>query len=128
MEELLVLVIQFVVEVLIDFLIYLPFDWPAGRTTRAGDQSGCGLLALYLFLGGLVGGLSLLAVPRLMLHSEPLRLTNLFVSPVVSGGSAYGLAAWRRSHGAAANPRTHFWTGFLFVLAFGAVRLAYGGR
>jgi hypothetical protein len=124
-EELLVLLIQFVVEVLIDVLIYMPFSWPAGR---GSDRSGCGLLGLYAALGGSIGGLSLLLAPGLLLHSPGLRVANLFVAPVVAGGCGWALATWRRSRGATVNPTTHCWTGVLFVLAFGGVRLAYGGR
>jgi hypothetical protein len=127
-EEFLVVLIQFVIEVLIDFLIYLPFGWPAGRAAPEDDRSGCGLLGLYLVLGGVVGGVSLLVAPRLLLHAPELRVANLFVAPVAAGGCGWALASWRRSRGAVVNPTTHLWTGSLFVLAFGAVRLAYGGR
>jgi hypothetical protein len=128
-EEVLILLVQFVAEVLIELLIYLPFDLPLSRDAKTGERQGCGWLVLYLMLGGMVGGLSLLIAPRLLLHSPPLRVANLIVAPVATGGLSWSLATWRRSRGvAAACPTTHLWTGFLFVLAFGGVRLAYGGR
>jgi hypothetical protein len=78
--------------------------------------------------GGVVGALSLLFASHLLIHSAPLRVVNLIVAPIVSGGLSYLIAVWRRTRGARTCPRTHFWTAFWFVLAFGAVRLAYAAR
>lgn len=128
MEEVLVLLVQVVAEVLVDVLIYLPFDVPLSRDEKTGERRGAGWLFVYALAGGVLGGLSLLLVPDLVLRSPALRLANLAVAPLASGGVSWGLAAWRRSRGARADPPTHFWTAFWFVLAFGAVRLAYGGR
>ena len=128
MEEVLVLIVQFVVEVLVETLVYLPFDLPLSRDEKSGERKGCGWHFLYLMMGGVVGGLSLLVAPRLLIHSAPLRVANLLVAPVVAGGLSWALAVRRRSRGAEVCPRTHFWTGFWFVLAFSSVRLAYSAR
>lgn len=128
MEEFLVLLVQFVVEVLLDVLIWLPFEWPLNRNARTGGREGCGWLGLYLILGGAAGGVSLLIRPMLVLPSAPLRIANLLVSPVAAGAVSWTLARWRRSRGAAVDPNTHLGTAIVFVLAFGGVRLAYGGR
>ncbi|MBA4062203.1 MAG: hypothetical protein C0501_00585 [Isosphaera sp.] len=128
MEEVLVLAVQFVAEVLLQAVVYLPFDLPLSRDEKTGGRTGCGWPFVYLVVGGVVGGLSLLVAPRLLIHSAPLRLANLVVAPVVAGGVSWGVAAWRRSRGATTCPRTHFWAGFWFVLAFGGVRLAYAAQ
>ena len=128
MEEVLIVLVQFVAEVLFEVLIYLPFDLPWRRDAATGERTGVGWLVGYAFAGGAVGGISLLVAPRLLIHSVPLRLANLVVAPVVAGGLSWALAAWRRSRGAATSPRTHLWTAFWFVLAFSGVRLAYAAR
>lgn len=128
MEEVLFVVIQFVVEVLIELLVYLPFDLTPGIMARSEERTGFGWLVLYLVLGGAVGGLSLFIAPRLLIHAPPLRLANLIVAPCVAGLMSWGMATWRRSQGAKTCPQTHLWTAFAFVLAFSAVRLAYAAR
>lgn len=127
MEEILVLLIQFAIEVLIQFFVYLPFDVPL-RGGKPNSNAGCGLAILYLALGGAIGGLSLLIAPHLMLQSTFLRVANLIVAPITAGLGSWGLSVWRFNRGAEVDPRTHFWTGFCFTLAFSAVRLAYAAR
>jgi hypothetical protein len=128
MEEVLVVAVQFVVEVLLQGLVYLPFDVPLSRDEKTGEPAGCGWGLGYAVAGGVVGGLSLLVASHLLIHSPALRVANLFVAPLASGGLSYLVAVWRLSRGAKTFPRTHFWTAFWFVLAFGAVRLAYAAR
>jgi hypothetical protein len=128
MEEVLVVGVQFVVEVLLQGLFYLPFDVPLSRDEKSDRPTGWGWWFFYAAAGGVVGGLSLLVASHLLIHSAPLRLANLLVAPVASGGLSYLIALWRRTRGAKTSPRTHFWTAFWFVLAFGAVRLAYAVR
>ncbi len=128
MEEVVVLLVQFVVEVFVDVLVYLPFDVHLSRNEKTGDRSGCGWVTVYVVLGGTVGGLSSLVAPHFLIRSSPLRLANLVVAPVTAGGLSWALAAWRRSRGAVASPQAHRWTAFWFVLAFNAVRLAYAAR
>jgi hypothetical protein len=127
-EEVLVVLIQFIAEVLFEVLIYIPFDLPLRRDAKTGERSGPGWLALYVLAGGAVGGLSLLVAPHLVIHTVPLRLANLVVAPVVAGALSWWLADVRRSQGAATEPMTHLWTAFWFVLAYSSVRLAYAAR
>lgn len=128
MEEILVVILQLVVEVLLQMVVYLPFDLPLIWDEKTGERRGCGWLFIYLLLGGGVGGLSLLVAPRLMIHSAPLRLANILVAPLSAGGLSLWIASWRRTRGATTFPQTHFWTAFWFVLAFAGVRLAYAAH
>jgi hypothetical protein len=75
-----------------------------------------------------VGGLSLLVAPKLVLHEPWLRLLNLLLAPAAAGAVSWAVAAWRRSRGANVRPRDHLWTAVWFVLAFGCVRLAYAAH
>jgi hypothetical protein len=127
-EEALVVIVQFIVEVLLQVLIYLPFDLPLRRDAKTDERSGPGWLVLYVVAGGAVGGLSLLVAPHLLIHTVPLRLANLVVAPVVAGALSWWLADVRRSRGAVTQPLTRLWTAFWFVLAFSGVRLAYAAR
>lgn len=127
MEELLGVLIQFLIEVVLQALVYLPFDLPLSRNEKTGERTGCGWYFLYLILGGVFGGLSLLVFPKHLIPVSGLRVANLFAAPTVAGGAGFGMSAWRRSHGAKTHPWGHFWAGVCFTLAFGAVRLAYAG-
>jgi len=127
-EELLIVVVQFLAELLLEVVIYLPFDLPLSRDEKTGERTGWGWHFVYLVVGGLVGGLSLFFAPRHLISSAALRLTNFVVAPIAAAGVSWGLTAWRRSRGAATCPQTHLWTAFWFVLAFGGVRLAYAAH
>lgn len=126
MEEILALLIQFVVEVVFQILVYLPFDFLPRSGEKRGEQSGCGWLMLYLVLGGVCGGLSLLVAPRLLLPSTGLRVANLFATPVAAATLSWAVAEWRRRRGAKIDPWSHFFFALCFALAFSGVRLAYG--
>ena len=125
MEEILVLIVQFIIEVLLEFVVYLPFDLPLDRNRKTGARTGPGRIGIYILIGGVLGGLSVLIAPKFFIHSSAMRVVNLLVAPLVSGGLSYGLATWRRSRGAQTAPWTHLWTAFWFVLAFAAVRLVF---
>ena len=126
-EEVLGLLIQFVIEVLLQAVVYLPFDLPLSRNEKSGERTGCGWYALYAVLGGVFGALSLLVFPKHLIPWTGLRVANLFAAPAVAGGLGYAVSAWRRSRGAKTRPWGHFWSGVCFTLAFGGVRLAYAG-
>jgi hypothetical protein len=124
MEEVFGLIVQLVIEVLIQSVLYLPFDF--SFYGNAHDRGGWGWMVAYLILGGLIGALSLVIAPNLLLPSTALRLANLFLAPIVAGGMSWTVAKWRDRDGVA--PRRHFWFGFCFALAFAGVRLAYAAR
>jgi len=126
-EEVLGLLIQFVIEVLLQALVYLPFDVPFARKEKTGERTGCGWYLLYLVLGGVFGGLSLLVFPKHLIPLSWMRVLNLLAAPAAAGGAGYAVSAWRRSRRAKTHPWGHFWAGVCFTLAFGAVRLAYAG-
>ncbi len=122
MEEVLVVVLQVFFEVVIQLLGWWPLDVSTGsdRVDR-----GCGWLLLHAFVGGLLGFLSALIAPQLLLPFAWLRVANLVVAPLAAGGLAYLFARWAKARGNAFDPRTHFWHGFLFALMFGAARFAF---
>jgi len=88
-EEIVVLLIQFVVEILLQAVVYLPFDFSFYRDEKSGERSGCGWMSVYVILGGGVGALSLLIAPRLLLDSIALRVGNLVLAPWAAGGLSW---------------------------------------
>lgn len=128
MEELLVILIQVLVEIVLDCLIYLPWDTSFYKSGKAVDNSGCAMCFAYLSVGAACGWLSLLIVPKLVLGRSVFRLGSLILNPMVAGASAWALATLRNNPTRKLRPPIHFFFAFCFVLAFGAIRLAYGTR
>ena len=123
MEELLVVIIQCLVEA----ALYSPFDiLAASRGDELPEFKGCGFFALYLIAGGIMGGLSLLILPRHLISSSSLRVANLFIAPILVASLSWVVAARLKSLKIARLPGNHFWTAFWFVLGLDAVRLAWG--
>ena len=128
MEEIIVLLIQFILEVGLQLFGSIGFDaaTPAKKSDDK-EQPGCGWLVAFAVFGGICGGLSLIFAPKLLLPTLGLRIANLIVSPLIAGGMSYLVArfAWS-SRGW--EPSHHFWRGFWFALAFGLIRFAYAHR
>ena len=122
MEELLIALIQFVIEVLAQSLISLPFDY---CTTRDGPMSRATVATLALIGGALVGGVSVALVPFSMLQSSWLRVASLLGSPLVAGWLGHRIATRRADRGDAVEPVDHFWYAFAFTFGLAAVRFAY---
>ena len=125
MEEIVVLIFQFVIEVGIQIFGGLGLDLAASRRSDDKSEAGCGWVVVFAVVGAIFGGLSLLVAPNLMLPNMGLRIGNLVVSPLIAGGVSYLVAKNMRSSGPADE---HFWRGFLFAFAFGVVRFAYAHR
>jgi hypothetical protein len=125
LEEILIVVLQVLGELILQVLIYLPFEWPRSFSRRHREdrgESGCGWGALYLLLGALIGWLSVLIFPHVLLPYPWLRIANLIAAPLACGWISYALARWRQSRGLRAEPGAHFFSGLLFALAFVVTR------
>ena len=125
MEEFLVLLIQFVIEVLFESLGYLPFEWATTRKDRGPRESIGGACTAWLLIGALVGGASLIFLDHSLLHHAWLRIANLVVAPVCAGCIAEVFAARRRATRPWIEPRHQFWYAFWFSFGIAAVRFAY---
>ena len=124
MEEFLILLIQFLIEVVGQALVSIPFDC-ACRIRDKPEHHAFGVAALFLVVGGMVGWISFGFVPGLV-HVPALRIATLFVSPVLAGTFAYQIARWQaRTRNPFLVPRYHFWYAFSFTLGLAAVRFAY---
>jgi hypothetical protein len=126
MEELLVVILQFIVEVGFEVLANLPLEWVPERATRGRAPAMLG----WLFVGGCVGWLSTLVLRHTMIHLPALRLLNIVIAPVVSGlvASAWGDLRERRGRRRRASHDHHFWRSFAFTLGLVLMRFAYAAR
>jgi hypothetical protein len=123
MEEVLVVVLQGLVEFFLEMLIYIGIDlgW-----RRDDGGVGCGLLTLFLLLGGGLGAVGNVLHPRLLMPTEGLRVAALIAGPAAAGGLSWLVARYRQRRGQQVVPGNHLITALCFVLAFDVVRYAYG--
>jgi hypothetical protein len=127
-EELLVILLQFLFELVINVLGHLPFDWPSRKRRTPEREQLAGLCLLWLIGGGLLGFVSLLVFDYTLLRLPALRFANLLVSPLLSGFLAQSIAARRAKRNPLLIPGNHFWYGFWFSLGIALVRFMFAGR
>lgn len=125
MEEVLIVILQGLLELGLEFLIYAGLDLAALRG-RSDEDQGCVIMVVFFSLGALLGGAANLIRPRLMLPYPWLRIGNLIVGPLVAGAASWYLTRWRQERGAKVLPGSHFLFAFWFTFAFDVVRFAYG--
>ncbi len=128
MEELLIIVIQFLVEFVVDVVANLPFDWPSRNRTAPDRNSVAGECVLWLLLGAALAGASLLIFPRTMITLPALRIANVVLAPLASGLLSLFLAQRRARNNPNLIPRNQFWRAFWFTVGVVLVRFAYAGR
>lgn len=128
MEEVLIVVLQFLFEFLLEVLGNIPFDWPS-RNRSTPEPEGIVLRCLLWFCGGcLLAGLSLLVVRQTMIGVDLLRIANLVLAPVSSAFVSQAIARRRARSNPFIVPRNHFWQAFWFTLGMVLIRFAYAAR
>jgi hypothetical protein len=83
LEELIIIVIQFVVEVAGQALVQIPFDCIT-RNPKKPEEDSLWRYVLFLSGGSAVGWGSVGILPRTMLHLSGLRIANLVLAPMVA--------------------------------------------
>lgn len=126
MEEILVAILQFLFEAIINIGSFLPIDSATSKRRELSYNAGTALG--WLVVGGVFGGLSLLLLSHTMIHRPDARIANVVITPLCSGGFAFLRSALRSKKDPLVTPRDHFWFAFWFSLAFALVRFAYAGR
>ena len=127
MEDLLVLILQFIFEVLLEVLAELPWDLFIGsREPSVPHEAGPGLwIFLSLAAGAGIGGLSLLFFPTTLLHWGGARMANLLAAPAISALVSIGFS--RRTSGTQThNVRAFCAASFTFALA--VIRFTFASR
>ena len=122
MEEILVATFQFLLEVVGQAIVNVPFSFCPHRHYPTG-RAGFTVLA---FVGGLLcGGILLIPFPGTSIHSPALRIGALIASPLLAGIISYVVAELRNGLGRTVESRHHFWYAFTFTLGLSIVRFAY---
>lgn len=125
MEELLIILIQFLLELVLEVFANLPFQWASRRRNREYPDSIAFSSLCWFLCAALLGAFSLWAFPQTLIATPALRITNLIIAPLLSGGIFYWLAQRRCDDNPILIPRNHLWQAFWFTLGFTVVRFVY---
>ena len=131
MEDLLIIIFQFVFEVVLQVLAELPWDLFIGSSESRSDQSSNKLKWVFvsLALGGAVGAGSLVVRPDTFLKSATGRIAYLILAAPISAWCALVLARAFVERGRTwINPRLHAICAFSFALVLTIVRFTYAHR
>lgn len=82
-------------------------------------------VADYILLGVMLGCVSLFIFPAHLIHSKPLRLVNLVITPMAAGLCMAGWKAWQVRRGYSALRIDSFVYGFFFALSVSMIRLGF---
>ena len=125
MEELIVFILSFVGELLVEILLYFPWDLFVGSYERKKDEElnvfGWCILSLLIGIG--VGAFTVFVVPNIIFDSSWLRITNLILAPFIAGFIALKMSKRRGQKHLNSNNKLHYLVGFLFT--FGLVCTRY---
>lgn len=129
MEEALVLLLQFLFELIINIFSYMPFDFLPTRQERGKEAWPAKTsLVVFFLVGALLGWLSLLLFKHTLIGYSWIRIANVLVAPLISGFYAQLFSGLRKERYPDVLPREHFWQAFNFSLAFALVRFTYAVR
>jgi hypothetical protein len=128
MEELLIVIIQFLIEFALDVLANIPFDWPS-RDRTSPEPEDLSFRCFLWFCGGcLIAGASLLIVKHTIIAISVFRMANLALAPIASAFLSHRIAGHRAKENPFIVPRNHFWQAFWFTLGLVLIRFAYASR
>ena len=128
MEELLIVIIQFLCEFILNVFCNIPFDWPS-RNRTSPEPEGIYLVCFLWFCGGcLLAGISLIFVKNTIISVSVLRIANLALAPFASAFLSQAIAQHRAKNNLFITPRNHFWQAFWFTLGLTLIRFAYASR
>lgn len=124
MEEIILLVLSFVGELLIESLAYFPWDIFMGSYERKkeGEINTFGWCVISLFFGIGIGYVSLLLLPKIIFQYSWLRILNLILAPLIAGAIAVNMSKRREQKELTTNNKLHYLIGFLFTLGLVSVR------
>lgn len=128
MEELLIVLIQFLIEVIGQAVIQIPFDCSCRIKERErAEDSPIAISMVFLVIGGIVGWISIVLIPGTLIEIPALRILNLAITPLLGGYISYRIAQWQyKTQSPNIVPKYHFWYAFFFTLALASVRITYG--
>lgn len=124
MEEIIVLMLSFVGELLIESLVYFPWDifMASYERKKEGEINKFGWCVISLFFGIGIGYVSLLLLPKIIIQYSWLRILNLILAPLIAGAIAVNMSKRREQKELTTNNKLHYLIGFLFTLGLVSVR------
>lgn len=125
MEDLIIAILQFLFEFIVEVISYLPLDWPSRSRSRPESENLSGTCALWFIVGCGLACISLLFLKHTWISHPALRIANLILAPITSAFIAEAVARRRSRHNRFIIPRNHFWQSFWFTLGVVTVRFAY---
>ena len=125
MEELIVVIIQFLFEFVLNVLLNIPFDWPSKNRTTPEPESIWAACFLWFLGASVLGWISLIFFKHTLITSSSLRIANLVLAPLVSAALSKAIAERRAKVNPFIESRNHYWQAFWFTLGFTMVRFAY---
>lgn len=97
----------------------------AGREDRKGDHLRVGLAVLWQLAGVAAGFVSLLMLPRAIIHVGALHVLNLIVTPLLMAGVMVKWGEVMARHARGRTPLNHFVCAYGFALCYLLVRLFF---
>jgi membrane associated rhomboid family serine protease len=122
-EEILVAIIQFLIEVIGQALVSVPFDFCPRRDNPGNDRVPLTVIAL--IIGCACGWASPALFPSSSLQNPAMRTASLVASPLLAGIIAYFVAKSRTRRNPLVVPRHQFWYASTFTLGVSAYRFTY---
>jgi hypothetical protein len=127
MEEVLVFIIQFFVEIVFQVVLELIVHlFP--NTDTSGKPGFIGWMFIYLLAGATLGGAVTAFRPQLFIQNPSLRIIHFFFSPVAVAASAYFVNRLLALKNDAIKPKRHAAYGFVLALGYVIIRMGYGLR
>ncbi len=125
MEEVLIVILQFLGEVILEVLASSPLEFFSNSQAEANSDSRVSSCIKWFAGGALLGGLSLLVLHNSMISLPILRLANLLLAPILSGLVSKGIASYRAQRDPAFIPHTNFWQAYWFTFGLVVIRFMY---
>ena len=126
MEEFLIAVLEFVLELIVDVGV----NWPVAEADPANrrhiDLSLVWQCLLYAIVGVLIAFISLHFFPYPWISNPALQILNLLLAPCFAAFIAYAFAKRRVIQTVSASPRIRAWKSYCLTLALVPVRYTLG--
>ena len=124
MEDLLAKFLRVLVELVFQ-VIGTFWNRPSTLRERSATETAIHAAGAWLFGGIVAGAAWAYALPDFILPNTMLRMGNLVVGPMLSGGVGYFIARHRAKANPNIRPNNHFWYLFLFALGLVTTRYAF---
>jgi|SRR5579863_758545 len=127
MEDILIAILQFLMETLLESLSIFPIGWSKSpQQLDSEERWGRGLLMFLIGAG--IGWLSVLVFGHSLIRLSALRIANLVVAPIISALLAKGIANYRSQTNPEIIPRKRFWHAFWFTFGLVLVRFIHASH